>query len=190
MQKCALCCILVSHTASCNPWNTGRIDGKMHDSHHVAFWWHAPFWPQQCKIAAWSPPCYAQWLHWDPHHQQLQQSHHFELTLKGNRVRHAPTDTVEAKNCAGQSGLNWPCFDQMLEVPTSSTFLSTLQFSKRLCHWEGLMELQWQGGRQNAKNTHNVHDTSKCVWCIALCTPDHWCAHDAVTASQIATRCT
>jgi len=90
-------------------------------------------------------------VHWDPEHQQLQQSCHFELTLKGNRVRHAPTHTVEAKNCAGQSGLNWPCFDQMLEVPTSSTFLLMLgvlvdQFSMLLCHWERLMELQWQGG--------------------------------------------
>jgi len=58
------------------------------------------------------------------------------------------TDAAEIG--AGQSGLNWPCFDQMLEVSTSSTFLSMLgvlvdQFARLLGHWEGLTELQWQG---------------------------------------------
>jgi len=103
-------------------------------------------------------------VHWDPEHQESQQSHHFELTLKGNKVRHVPTHTADVKNCAGQSGINWLCFDQMLEVPTSSTFILMLgvlvdQFSMLLGHWEGLMELQ----RQNAKNAPNVHDTSKCA---------------------------
>jgi len=105
-------------------------------------------------------------VRWDPADQQLQQSHHFQFTLNGNRVRHAPTHAADAKNCAGQSGLNWPCFDQTLEVSTSSTFLLMLgvlldQFSMLLCHWEGLMELQWQGGRQNAS----------CMQCIKMRVP-------------------
>jgi len=89
-------------------------------------------------------------VHWDPEHQQSQQSHHYELMLQGNKASHVPTCTWEAENNAGQSGLNWPCFDQMLEVPTSSTFLLMFgvlvdQFSMLLGHWEGLMQLHWQG---------------------------------------------
>jgi len=45
-------------------------------------------------------------VHWDPEHQQSQQSHHFELMLQGDKARHVPTDTWEAENDAGQSGLN------------------------------------------------------------------------------------
>jgi len=76
---------------------------------------------------------------WDPENQQSQQSHHFESMLKGNNVRHVPTHTADVKNCAGQSGTNWPCFDHMSEVPTSSTFLLMLgvlvdQFSMLLGH--------------------------------------------------------
>jgi len=64
--------------------------------------------------------------------------------LQGNKARHAPTRTWEAENDAGQFGLNWPCFDQTLEVPTSSTFLLMFgvlvdQFLMLLGHWEGLM---------------------------------------------------
>ena len=47
--------------------------------------------------------------------------------------------TVNAENGADQSGINWCCFDQRLEVTTSSTFLLMLgvlvdQFASHLGH--------------------------------------------------------
>jgi len=58
--------------------------------------------------------------------KQSQQSYHFELLPKCAWVRRASKPTADAENGAGQSGLNWPCFDHRLEVATSSTFLLTL----------------------------------------------------------------
>jgi len=48
--------------------------------------------------------------------KQLQQSHCFELLPKPSVHSTGQKLTAAAEIGAGQSGLNWPCFDQMMEV--------------------------------------------------------------------------